>query len=498
MSALWPLVRQCLATASRTAVVDDRGETSYGKLLGGAMFIADLIDSRTDRAHVGVMLPTSGAFPMALMGAWLAKRTAVPFNYLLSPDELLYVIRDSDVGIILTSRLLIEHLPKKVVDELPAGVTLVYLDGLDAHGLPPLRWPPAASPNDNAAILYTSGTSGKPKGVVLTHGNLRSNVHAAIEHAQLTQADVFLGVLPQFHSFGLTALTLLPLYVGAKVVYSARFVPRKIVELIREHRPDVMMAVPSMYGALLTVKNAVPEDFASLRFAVSGGEPLPSATYEACMEKLGLNLLEGYGLTETSPVCNWCTPTRKKPHSVGTALPGVHEYILDEEGHDLGRNADGEIVIDGPNIMIGYYKLPEQTAGVFMEATLKDGQKRRVFRTGDIGHIDDRGYLYITGRKKEMLIIGGENVFPREIEEVLNQHTSVKDSAVIGQQDPLRGETPVAFIEVNEGCDFNEVELRDWCRERLAQFKVPREIRRVDALPRNPTGKVLRRQLKAE
>ncbi len=506
MSLVGPILMQGITSPRRVAVVDDRRSYTYSQILGGAMFLADAIDATTPAKHVGILLPTSGAFPIALLGAWTAGRVAVPLNYLLAPDELRYVIQDSDIDTIITVGPMLDYLAGEGKagqrpEAIPDSIKLLPMDQCDFSGFPPLRWPAWHGRDDLAVILYTSGTSGRPKGVMLTHGNLRSNVDAAIVHARIKRADTFLGVLPQFHSFGLTALTLLPLRIGAKVVNSARFVPKKIVSLIREHRPDIVMAVPSMYGALLSVKSTGPEDFSSIRLAISGGEPLPQATYDAFIERFELQILEGYGLTETSPITNWSTPWRFVRQAVGPMLPGVDEVIVDADDHPLPAGEEGEILITGPNIMKGYYKLPDQTRDVFVDlssgSTNGHGGVLRYFRTGDIGKLDEDGFLFITGRKKEMLIIGGENVFPREIEEVLNKHSSVHDSAVIGKQDGVRGEVPIAFVEVEEGCSFDDTALRAWCRESLAGYKVPREIRRVDALPRNPTGKIMRRELKA-
>lgn len=494
MSLLRSLTFNAIKHPRRTAVVDDQRRYSFGQLTGGALFVAEQIETRTDNPHVGIMLPTSGAFPIALMGAWFAQRTAVPLNYLLAPEELAYVIENSGIDLLITAQPMLDFLGG--ADCIPKGVELLMMDKMKFEGLPPLRWPPYAHPKDLAVILYTSGTSGRPKGVMLTHDNLKSNVLGCIEHANISQADTFLGVLPQFHSFGLTGLTLLPLTVGAKVVYSARFVPKRILELIRKHRPDICMAVPSMYGALLSVKDATYDDFTSLRIPVSGGEPLPDATYEAFKQKFAVRLLEGYGLTETSPVACWCTPEMRKRYSVGTALPGVKFLIVDEHDNALPTGEEGEILIAGPNIMQGYYKLPKQTGEVIVHLPDPDtGRAKRFFRSGDIGKLDADGFVYITGRKKEMLIIGGENVFPREIEEVLNRHESVADSAVVGKTDPMRGEIPIAFVELKEDATFDDKAIRAHCRDNLAQFKVPREIRHIDQLPRNPTGKIMRRQL---
>ncbi len=513
MSLLWPMIAHGALTPRRPAVIDDQRRYTYGQLVGGAMFLAEAIERVTPQRHVGVMLPTGGGFVMALLGAWLARRVVVPLNYLLSPQELRYVIHDSDIDTIITAGAMLDflghrpgHAPTQegnaASDTIPPEIRLLKIEGVDFSGLPPLRWPPVVDRDALAVILYTSGTSGRPKGVMLSHGNLRSNVDATIAHAGLTQADTFLGVLPQFHSFGLTALTLLPLRMGAQVVYSARFIPKRVVGLIRKHRPEVFLAVPSMYGALLSLKHAGPEDFASIRLAISGGEPLPQATFEACQDRFGLRLQEGYGLTETAPITNWSMPRRWKRGSVGPALPGVTQLIVDQNDQPLGSGQDGEVLIAGPNVMQGYYKLRDQTRAVITYRQDRhaddngiEGQPKRFFRTGDIGRFDEDGLLYITGRKKEMLIIGGENVFPREIEEVLNQHQSVQDSAVIGKPDGVRGELPIAYVELRQGHTFDETALRSWCRDRVAGYKVPREIRQIATMPRNPTGKIVRRNL---
>ncbi|MFA9480190.1 class I adenylate-forming enzyme family protein [Phycisphaerales bacterium AB-hyl4] len=495
MSLLWPILKHAFTAPRTTAVVDDMQSYSYLKLAAAGLFMANKIAKTTDKKHVGVMLPSSGGFAAAMLGTWMLGRVLVPLNFLLKKEDLAYIIRDSDIDTILTVPQMLEFLGGR--DSLPAETNVVELAKADFKGLPRPRWPKSAKDDDLAVILYTSGTSGKPKGVMLSHGNLHRDVDAAIEHAGLSSADTFLGVLPQFHSFGLTALTLLPLRLKSRVVYSARFVPKKVVELIREHRPEIFMGVPSMYGAMLSVKDATKEDFSSVRIPISGGEPLPDALYDACKEKIGIELLEGYGLTETSPIATWATPTQKKRHSVGRALPGVTVVTVDDNDKPQGANEEGEIVIAGPIIMQGYYKRDDLTDEVMFDLQLPDRDKPiRAFRTGDIGHIDDEGYVFITGRKKEMLIIGGENVFPREIEEVLNKHESVKASAVIGKADDMRGEVPIAFVEVEDDAEFDAGKVRSHCRELLAQYKVPREIHVVDELPRSPTGKVLRRELK--
>ena len=487
MSVHWAIIRRLLMHPRRVAAVDDDRAWRAIELLVGALHVAGVIEPVCRSKTLGILLPTGGAFPLVGLAAWMLGKTVVPLNYLLKPEELQFVVDDCETDTIVSAGPMLDYLGTR-----PRVANLLELDKLKAgfRGVPPLRIPARADGDDLAVLLYTSGTSGKPKGVMLSHGNLRSNIRQIRGHVVFSRRDVILGVLPQFHSFGLTVLTLLPLMVGCRAVYSARFVPQRIVKLLREHRPTTLIAIPSMYNALLHVKDAQPEDFSSLRFAVSGGEPLPEAVFKGFRERFGVTLNEGYGLTETAPVTNWCRPPEWRAHSVGPALPGVRERIVDvNSGRDLPSGEDGEVRIAGPNVMKGYYKRPEETAAAFDE--------QRFLKTGDIGRLDRDGHLYITGRLKEMLIVGGENVFPREIEEVLNLHPAVGASGVIGVMDPIRGELPAAFVELREGQTADERMLILWCRERLAGYKVPRSVTIVEKLPRNPTGKIVRRELRA-
>lgn len=449
-----------------------------------AWHLARQIERDSSSQRIGVMLPTSGLFPAAVMAGWMLGRTVVPINYLLSKGDLAHVCSDASLDACVTVGAMVE-----LVGGLPDGVKAIRLESLQTGGIPPIRWSRGMADDSLALLLYTSGTSGKPKGVMLTAGNLRSNVGQIVARAKFDSSDTMLGVLPQFHTFGLTVLTVLPLAIGCRAVYTAKFVPRKLVQLARKHRPTVLVAIPSMYGALRLVKDATAEDFKSLRYVVSGGEPLSQAVSDAFHERFGIRICQGYGLTETAPVANWCMPDEWRWRSVGRALPEVEEIIVGADGQRIPTGGEGEIRIKGPNVMAGYWNLPQETAAVFDQGGF--------FRTGDMGRFDEDGHLFITGRIKEMLIIGGENVFPREIEEVLDRHEAVKASAVIGVADEARGEVPVAFVELKDGATFDETSLRAWCRSHLPQFKVPREVRLLDPLPRNATGKIMRRALSA-
>ena len=484
MSVHWPIIRRLALNPRQTFVIDDRRSYKGAELLIGAMHIASAIKARCDTSTVGILIPTSGAFPMIALAGWMLGKTLVPLNFFLKPEELQYVIDNSGTDTVVTMRAMLDHLGYQ-----PKVKSLLCIEDIHFDSVPEPILPACAQPEDLAVLLYTSGTSGRPKGVMLTHGNLSTNIRQTRKAVPLVSSDVMLGVLPQFHSFGLTVLTLVPLTYGLKTVYTARFVPGKLIKLLREHQATFFVAIASMWGALLNAKDASAADFEALRFAISGGEPLPDAVAARVRERFGITISEGYGLTETSPVTNVCLSTAYKPHSVGPAVADLIQRIVDiNTGEVLGPDQDGEIQMQGPNVTAGYFKLPEETAHAFTA----DG----FFRTGDIGRIDDDGFLFITGRLKEMLIIGGENVFPREIEEVLNAHPTVAASGVIGVPDSLRGELPVAFVEAVEGQSPDLQQLTAWCRERLAGYKVPRDIRCVEQLPKNATGKVVRRELK--
>ncbi len=485
MDVLKPILRRLILSPARVAVIDDQRSWKAYEIYIAALHLARMIERTTDRPHVGMMLPTSGLCPVALLATWILGRASVPVNYLLKEEDRAFLLEDAEVDAVVTVGPMIEQF-----GALPDGVREIRLDEMSFGGLPPLRRAFRGDADRLAVLLYTSGTSGRPKGVMLTSGNLAANVRQCVQWVGFTSGDSLLGVVPQFHSFGLTVLTVLPLSIGATVVYTARFMPRKILTLLERHRPTAFIAIPSMYSALLSTKSATADHFKSLRWTVSGAEPLLDGVFDGFRERFGVVINEGYGLTETGPVANWCRPDEHRRHSVGPALPGVEERIISPSGEVLGVDEDGEILIRGPNVMPGYYRRPEETAAAFDE----DG----FFRTGDMGRIDADGHLYITGRIKEMLIIAGENVFPREIEEILDAHPSVKASAVIGSTDESRGEVALAFVELEDDATFDERGLRAHCRERLAQYKVPREIRCLDRLPRNPTGKIMRRELSVE
>jgi long-chain acyl-CoA synthetase len=349
---------------------------------------------------------------------------------------------------------------------------------------------PDVKPGDIAVLMYTSGTSGLPKGVEITYGNLSSDVESAIQHAQLKGSHKFLGILPLFHSTGLLATLVAPVKLGSMTVYQARFSPAGVIKAIKEHQISIIAAVPSMYGMLVRVKEARPEDVNCLYAAISGGEPLPTIIREGWQKKYGQPIYEGYGLTETIGPIAFNVPGAIRGGSVGRAIPGAEIRIVDDDGNSAPPGQSGEVWLKGPMIMKGYHNLPNETAA----ALTADGY----FKTGDLGFVDPDGYLHITGRKKDLIIVAGEKAVPREIEEIIATHPAVGDVAVVGKKDPSRGEVVVAFVTAKEGQTIKPEEIREFCRGKgMPQWKIPREVFVEQQLPRNPTGKVLKRELAA-
>jgi long-chain acyl-CoA synthetase len=480
-----PLFLHAAGQPNETAIVDDQGQYTYQQVGMMAAGFAKYIASQTHVPRVGLLLPSGVGFVASFYGSLLAGKTAVLINFLLGDTEIAHCIRNSGIDTVVTIPQLagrLEKLAVKIVDltKLPVG----------AGGEMPSRLPSAAS-DDVAVLIYTSGTSGLPKGVPLTYGNLQSDVDAAIAYVDFQTRHKFLGIIPLFHVFGMIATMLAPIQLGSTIVYLARFSPAGTVNAIKKHGISLVGGVPSMYAAILRLKEASAEDFKSIYAMLSGGEPLPASLYQAFQSRFGVTLLEAYGMTETSLAISLNTPQCQKPGSVGKLIPGMEARIVDDSGNVLSAGESGEICVKGPMVMKGYYNLPAETAAAFTS----DG----FFKTGDVGHIDSDGFLQITGRKKDLIIVAGEKVAPSEVEQTLMAHPDVAEAAVLGKKDPGRGEVVMAFIIPREGCAPKIEELREFCRRQgLAQWKVPREIRIVGVFPRSSTGKVLKRILAAE
>ena len=478
------LFRNAQAQPHDIAIIDDTGQYTYQQLAAMAGGLGMYLGMQTDRPRVGILLPASAGFVASFYGTLIAGKSVVPINFLLGEREIAHVIADSGIDTIVTIPQLSARLkdtPLKIVDltQLPRNPPAAFTPKL-----------PSPKADDVAVVMYTSGTSGLPKGVLLTYANLQSDVDASIAHANFQSRHKFLGIVPLFHAFGMTAMMLAPIQLGATIVYLSRFSPVATLAAIRDHQISLLGGVPSMFGAMLRLKDASPQDFASIYGIISGGEPLPAALREAFFARFGVTLYEAYGMTETSLAIALNTPQMHKPGSVGKPIPGMQVSIVDDAGNPLPPGASGEIWVKGPMVMKGYHNLPAETAA----ALTPDGH----FKTGDLGYFDADGFLFITGRKKDLIIVAGEKASPREIEETLMAHPSVAEAAVVGKPDPSRGEVVVAFIIARQGQEASAQLLREFCRQRgLAQWKIPREIYIVPDLPRSPIGKVLKRELAA-
>lgn len=472
----------------KVAVNDPTRSLTYAQLKTFAKAMRRLLMNETSCPRVGVLLPATAAGLGTTLGTLWAGKTIVPLNFLLQKSELAAVVRDARIDLVVS----IQHF-RELAGQL--GVRVIYLEELNLRRRYLLQklapTPPAPDVNDDdlAAIVYTSGTTGQPKGVCLSHGNFMSNIRAAIEHLDLQPDNHLLGVLPPFHVFGLTIVTMLPVYLGGTVTYIPRFSPQEAYRAIAEKDITILLAVPSMYAAIARLKTLDKDKFSRIRLAVSGGEPLPRQVYDWVLERTGIRLLEGYGLTETSPVISVDVPESHQPGSVGLPLPGVELQVRDENGHPLPQGQRGELCVRGPLVMKGYFHRQEETSALID----RDGW----LSTGDIVELGEENRIWITGRAKDIIIVGGENVYPREVECVLEEHPDVSEAAVIGRSDGNRGEVVTAFVILRDGADATPNDLRGWCRERLASYKVPREIHFREEFPRGPTGKILKRDLRS-
>jgi long-chain acyl-CoA synthetase len=448
----------------------------------GAQLQAHYGVSRGDR--VGILLKNCPEFIFTLYATLKSGATVVPINNFLKAPEIQHIADDCRIKCLITSSEFDETISKL------QGFGAISLQELErgARAAPP-RWA-TIEPGDLALIIYTSGTTGKAKGAMLTHGNIASNVGSCIKALEETSDDRLTLLLPMFHSFMLTVCVFTPLSMGAGIVLIKSVQPFKSAmrEIIR-NRATILVGIPQLFQALADAK--IPfwlHWLLKLRLAVSGAAPLPGETLGKFERNFRFPLLEGYGLSEASPVVSF-NPIRgvHKGGSVGLPLPDIEVKIFDDHDRELPTDQVGEIVVRGPNVMRGYYNHPEETA-----ATLRNNW----LHTGDMGKKDDDGYIYIVDRRKEMLLVRGMNVYPREIEEVLQQFPNVREAAVLAKADEKRGEVPIAFVSATDGATLEPNEILRFCRDRLADYKIPREVRVMDALPRTATGKIAKRELK--
>jgi long-chain acyl-CoA synthetase len=475
------------------AQLDELSDKLAANLTGAGLAIGD---------RVGLQLPNIPQFVIAYFGILKAGGVVVPMNVLLKAPEIAFQLENSGARTLITYGGFIDEAAKAAE---AAAVTSLYVVGETVSetgaapfeallaGDPPGPQLAARGPADPAVIIYTSGTTGTPKGAVLSHIGLYMNADIPGRLFEFAEEDVAIVALPLFHVFALSSIMNTCVLLGGTMTLVPRFDPRAVLQLMQRDRVTVFMGVPTMYIALLQAIDAADAgdyDLASLRVAVSGGAPIPAEVIDAFESRFGVPILEGYGLSESSSTATFnISVTERKVYSVGKPIWGTSLQIWDEESRPLPPGADhvGEVVLRGMNIMTGYYDNPEATAKAFAGGW---------FHTGDLGYVDEDGFLFIVDRIKDLIIRGGYNVYPREVEEVLYAHPAVAEAAVIGVPDPKMGEEVRAIVAVKPGQSVTEAELIEFVKERAAAYKYPRAIEFRDSLPKGATGKILKKELR--
>jgi long-chain acyl-CoA synthetase len=477
------LTTSAAAHPARTAIKLDDLELSYAQLDAAAAQVAGLLRAKGVEPgdRVGIMLPNVPHFAAAYYGALRAGAAVVPMNVLLKEREVAYYLGDSGAKVLFAWH---EFADAAHAGAERAGAECILVEPGPFEALVARCEPVAATAErrdgDTAVILYTSGTTGTPKGAELTHRNLLRNIEASVSVFGLDETAVTLGALPMFHAFGQTCALNATIALGGMLTLLPRFDAGKALAIIARDAVTVFEGVPTMYAGMLHHEGEA--DTSTLEVCVSGGAAMPAEIMRAFEARFGAEILEGYGLSETSPVASFNRRDReRKPGSIGLPVEGVEMRLADE------LDGVGEIAIRGHNVMKGYWNRPEATA----EAIDADGW----FRTGDMARVDEDGYFFIVDRKKELVIRGGFNVYPREIEEVIYEHPAVAEAAVVGVPHETLGEEVAAAIALKPGAEATPAELRDFVKQRVAAYKYPRHVWLLDELPKGPTGKILKREI---
>jgi len=477
----------------RPALRCDELEVTFSQFDAAAARVATFLEREGIEPgdRVGLMLPNTPAFAVAFYGILRSGAVAVPINPLLKGREIEFYLTNTGSKALFGTPAFAEE---AAAGAAAAGALCWLTDDASlaelTADLPEQEHPVERADTDTAVVLHTSGTTGKPKGAELTHGGLNRNQEITTRTLiEVGPDDVVMGCLPLFHVFGMTCGLNSAVAAGALLTLMPRFDPRKAIEVIARDRVTVFEGVPTMYSALLGVAPEVaPGATESLRVCVSGGASLPVQVLTDFEKTFSATILEGYGLSETSPIACFNHPHRdRKPGSIGIPIEGVEMRIVELSGDEVPPGEVGEIQIRGHNVMKGYWNLPDATSA----AISADGW----FATGDIAKVDDDGYFYIVDRKKDLIIRGGFNVYPREIEEVLYEHPDVAEAAVLGLPHDSLGEEIGAAVALRDGAQAGPDQLREFVKERVAAYKYPRHIWILAELPKGPTGKLLRREI---
>ncbi len=483
---------------AKPAVILGERRVSYAELdaLSDRVAASLLAAGLAPGDRVGLQLPNIPQFVVAYFGILKAGGVVVPMNVLLKAQEIEFQLRDSGARTLITFA---GFFGEAATAAGAAGVTSLYVVGEADGGQPfesllagdqPGPQLAALSPADPAVIIYTSGTTGTPKGAVLSHFTLYMNADISGRLFEFADSDVVVVALPLFHIFALSSIMNICVLLGGTMTLVPRFEPAAVLEVIQRDKVTIFEGVPTMYVALLNAPELGSYDLSSLRVAVSGGAPIPAEVIDSFERRFGVAILEGYGLSETSSTTTFnISAEQRKVYSVGKPIWGVSVQIWDREGLPLpaGPEHVGEIVVRGPNVMTGYHDNPVATAQAFAGGW---------FHTGDLGYFDSDGFLFIVDRIKDLIIRGGYNVYPREVEEVLYAHPKVAEAAVIGVPDDLYGEEVHAIVVTKPGQSVSAGELTAFVKERVAAYKYPRTIEFRDSLPKSATGKILKKELR--
>lgn len=476
---------------------------SFREINSKAAKLANLLITRGMQKgdRVCVMLENSPEFLVSFFGVLKAGCVCIPVNTFFVQNEVAYIINDSGAKFIITSsefKDIAKGLPEKCSS---LKSILTYDDTTDFTSENIVRLinkmtddkpKVALTPEDTAVFVYSSGTTGHPKGAMLTHRNMVANIEGCLDRFKVTYNDRFLLFLPSFHAYALMTCVLLPTYAGSSIIIlsSVNDLKKKSFRnILLFQRPTFFLGVPQVYTAMLKAKMPAwfIKFFYPVRLHISGGAPLPEDTLKRFKEKYSHPIVEGYGLSEASPVVSVNMMDWQKPLSVGKPLKDVQVKIVDENEVELPIGQVGELIVKGPNVMKGYWNMPGLT-----DITLRNGW----LFTGDLAKLDEDGFIYIVDRKKDLIIVKGINVYPREIEELLHKHEAIEIAAVIGLPDVKNGEIPVAYVKPKSGNTLTEKDIKAYLRGSLAHFKIPKQINICDDLPMTATGKVLKRELK--
>jgi len=497
MNIVHSLVESAKTLPNHSAVIFKKEAISYGELTQQVLRLASGFKSKGIKkgTHVAMMVSNCPEYIITYYGLLAIGATVIPINPLFKAAELTYILNNSDSEVLVLDHNSLEAVTKSK-NALEKTKMFIYIGDNQPEWMlswehlvkdEPLKELVEVDPDDLAQIIYTSGTTGQPKGAMITHGNIDWMSKTSLKlSSMMTPDDRILLVLPLYHAYAKLQGMVTPFSVGATIYLEERFHPDHILKAISEEKITQFMGVPTMYTMFVNNPKITEYDFSSLKLCGSGGASIPVEIIEKVNKLMGVEVMEGYGQTESTVMISRTRPNEdRRPGSVGLPVPGMDFKIVDIEGREVPRGEVGEIIFRGPNAMKGYYKKPEETL-----RTIKDGW----VYTGDLARLDELGFIYIVDRKNDMIIRGGYNIYPREIEEVLYTHESVVECAVIGEADPIFGEQVAAYIVTNK--DIEKEAIMSFCEEHLVHYKVPRIIYFIDELPKNATGKILKSKVK--